>query len=331
MTCPSVGRDTVMDLSTGKQHPRNARMDHPQFARSHRHRTNLPSARKGRRQGETYLGHLPRHPDRTADRAWTISPSTPGLLLRYVPLTAKRMTGIVSRGGSIMAKWCLAPQGKFPLHPFRRHLRHHENLRCRFFAGRRFASRSIFDANDEAQLGELKTLGELDDVAWKHDGAGDDRGPGPRADAHDQGEHGFAVARLQGGAVLYLGALTTTSHQATTTSLRHRRGDDRLVRHRDALLCHAQGAPGPAEQGDVKDGIIHLQNRGARGRFGEGHPGAQIRDNALSKARFEFRWEDQFNLGLTRTRRASSMTRLCRGTAPRSRTSVPCAARTSAP
>ena len=116
------GADTVMDLSTGEQHPRDPRVDHPQLARAHRHRAHLPGAGEGRRPGRgAHLGDLPRHAaSSSASRAWTTSPIHAGVLLRYIPLTARRMTGIVSRGGSILAQVVpRPPRGELPLHAFR--------------------------------------------------------------------------------------------------------------------------------------------------------------------------------------------------------------------
>ena len=174
-----------------------------------------------------------------------------GVLLRYVPLTAKRVTGIVSRGGSIMAKWCLAHHKENFLYT------HFEEI-CEimkaydvsFSLGDGLRPGSIADANDEAQFGELETLGELTKIAWKHDVQIHDRRPGPRADAVDQGEHGQAAGVLRRSAVLHP---RPADHRHRTRlrphHLRHRCGDDRLVRLRHALLRDAEGALGPAEQG----------------------------------------------------------------------------------
>ena len=174
-----------------------------------------------------------------------------GVRLPFIPMTAKRMTGIVSRGGSIMAKWCLAHHHESFLYT------HFEEI-CEimkaydvsFSLGDGLRPGSIYDANDEAQIAELKTLGELTQIAWKHDMPGDDRRAGPRADAPDQGEHGPAAQVLPRSAVLHAGA----AHHRHRTRLRShhqrdRRGDDRLVRDCDAVLRHAQGASRPAGQG----------------------------------------------------------------------------------
>ncbi|WDT80471.1 MAG: phosphomethylpyrimidine synthase ThiC [Candidatus Manganitrophus sp.] len=256
-----------------------------------------------------------------------------GVLLRYVPLTAKRVTGIVSRGGSILAKWCLAHHKENFLYT------HFEEI-CEimkaydvtFSLGDGLRPGSIADANDEAQFAELETLGELTQDRLEARRAGHDRGPRPRADAPDQGEHGQAARLVRRGAVLHAGA-ADHRHRARLRPhhQRHRRGDDRLVRHRHALLRHAQGAPGPARQGRREGRHHHLQDRRPRRRPRQGPSGrAGPRQRAVSKARFEFRWEDQFNLALDPETAQVFPRRDAAPRAPRSRTSAPCAARSSA-
>jgi phosphomethylpyrimidine synthase len=223
-----------------------------------------------------------------------------GVLLRYMPMTAKRMTGIVSRGGSIMAKWCLAHHKESFLYT------HFEDI-CEimkaydvaFSLGDGLRPGSIYDANDEAQFAELKTLGELTADRLEARRAGDDRRPRPRADAHDQGEHGPAAAS---GAArrrsTRSGPLTTDiapGYDHITSGI----GAAMIGWYGTAMLCYVTpkehlGLP----KNDVKDGIITYKIAAHAADLAKGHPGAQIRDNALSKARFEFRWEDQFNLGL---------------------------------
>ena len=240
-----------------------------------------------------------------------------GVLLRYVPLTAKRVTGIVSRGGSILAKWCLAHhQENFLYTHFEEICEIMKAYDVAFSLGDGLRPGSIADANDEAQFGELETLGELTEDRLEARRAGDDRGPGPRADAPDQREHGQAARGLQRSAVLHARA-ARHRHRARLRShhQRDRRRDDRLVRHGDALLRHAERTSRPAEQ-EGREGRRHrLQDRRARRRPGQGPSRARRHwDDALSKARFEFRWEDQFNLvARSRQRRASFTTRRCRG------------------
>ena len=224
-----------------------------------------------------------------------------GVLLRYIPLTAKRMTGIVSRGGSIMAKWCLAHHKESFLYT------HFEEI-CEimkaydvaFSLGDGLRPGSIADANDEAQFGELETLGELTQIAWKHDVQVMIEGPG-HVPMHLIKENMDKQLRLvRRGAVLHAGA-ADHRHRAGLRPhhQRDRRGDDRLVRHRDAVLRHAQGAPGPARTRTTsRTASSPTRSPPTRPTSPRAIPGAQIRDNALSKARFEFRWEDQFNLGL---------------------------------
>jgi len=223
-----------------------------------------------------------------------------GVLLRYVPLTAKRMTGIVSRGGSIMAKWCLAHHKESFLYT------HFEDI-CdimkaydvSFSLGDGLRPGSIYDANDEAQLGELKTLGELTDVAWRHDVQVMIEGPG-HVPMHMIKENMELQLRDCKEAPFYtLGPLTTDiapGYDHITSGI----GAAMIGWYGTAMLCYVTpkehlGLPNKA---DVKDGIITYKIAAHAADLAKGHPGAQIRDNALSKARFEFRWEDQFNLGL---------------------------------
>jgi phosphomethylpyrimidine synthase len=223
-----------------------------------------------------------------------------GVLLRYVPLTAKRMTGIVSRGGSIMAKWCLAHHKESFLYT------HFEDI-CdimkaydvAFSLGDGLRPGSIYDANDEAQLGELKTLGELTDVAWKHDVQVMIEGPG-HVPMHMIKENMDLQLRDCKEAPFYtLGPLTTDiapGYDHITSGI----GAAMIGWYGTAMLCYVTpkehlGLPNKA---DVKDGIITYKIAAHAADLAKGHPGAQIRDNALSKARFEFRWDDQFNIGL---------------------------------
>ncbi len=223
-----------------------------------------------------------------------------GVLLRYVPLTARRMTGIVSRGGTIMAKWCLAHHKESFLYT------HFEDI-CdimkaydvAFSLGDGLRPGSNYDANDEAQLCELKTLGELTDVAWKHDVQVMIEGPG-HVPMHLIKENMDLQLRDCKEAPFYtLGPLTTDiapGYDHITSGI----GAAMIGWYGTAMLCYVTpkehlGLPNKA---DVKDGIITYKIAAHAADLAKGHPGAQIRDNALSKARFEFRWEDQFNLGL---------------------------------
>jgi phosphomethylpyrimidine synthase len=223
-----------------------------------------------------------------------------GVLLRYVPLTAKRMTGIVSRGGSIMAKWCLAHHKESFLYT------HFEDI-CdimkaydvAFSLGDGLRPGSIYDANDEAQLGELKTLGELTDVAWRHDVQVMIEGPG-HVPMHMIKENMELQLRDCKEAPFYtLGPLTTDiapGYDHITSGI----GAAMIGWYGTAMLCYVTPTEhlGLPNKADVKDGIITYKIAAHAADLAKGHPGAQIRDNALSKARFEFRWDDQFNLGL---------------------------------
>ena len=171
-----------------------------------------------------------------------------GVLLRYIPMTARRVTGIVSRGGSIIAKWCLAHhQENFTYTHFREICEIMRAYDVSFSLGDGLRPGSIADANDEAQFAELQDAGRADADRLGVRRPGDERGPGPRADAPDQREHGEAARVVRRGAVLH----ARPAHHRHRARLRphhvgDRRRDDRLVRHRDALLRHAEGAPRPA-------------------------------------------------------------------------------------
>jgi len=223
-----------------------------------------------------------------------------GVLLRYVPLTAKRMTGIVSRGGSILAKWCLAHhQENFLYTHFEEICEIMKAYDVAFSLGDGLRPGSIYDANDDAQLGELKTLGELTDIAWKHDVQVMIEGPG-HVPMHLIKENMDLQLDWCKEAPFYtLGPLTTDiapGYDHITSGI----GAAQIGWYGTAMLCYVTpkehlGLPNKA---DVKEGIITYKLAAHAADLAKGHPGAQIRDNALSKARFEFRWEDQFNLGL---------------------------------
>ncbi len=223
-----------------------------------------------------------------------------GVLLRYIPLTAKRMTGIVSRGGSIMAKWCLAHHKESFLYTrFEEICEIMKAYDVAFSLGDGLRPGSIYDANDEAQMGELATLGELTQLAWKHDVQVMIEGPG-HVPMHMIKHNMDEQLRLCGEAPFYtLGPLTTDiapGYDHITSAI----GAAMIGWYGTAMLCYVTpkehlGLPNKA---DVKDGIMAYKLAAHAADLAKGHPGAQIRDNALSKARFEFRWEDQFNLGL---------------------------------
>ncbi len=223
-----------------------------------------------------------------------------GVLLRYIPLTAKRMTGIVSRGGSILAKWCLAHHQENFLYT------HFEDI-CEimkaydvsFSLGDGLRPGSVHDANDEAQLGELKTLGELTDIAWKHEVQTIIEGPG-HVPMHLIKENMELQLKHCKEAPFYtLGPLVTDiapGYDHITSAI----GAAMIGWFGTAMLCYVTPKEhlGLPDKDDVKDGIIAYKIAAHAADLAKGHPGAQIRDNALSKARFEFRWDDQFNLGL---------------------------------
>ncbi|TNF36663.1 MAG: phosphomethylpyrimidine synthase ThiC [Gammaproteobacteria bacterium] len=223
-----------------------------------------------------------------------------GVLLRYVPLTAKRMTGIVSRGGSIMAKWCLAHhQENFLYTHFEEICEIMKAYDVSFSLGDGLRPGSIADANDEAQFGELRTLGELTQIAWKHDVQVMIEGPGHvpmhmiKANMDEQLKHCHEAPFYT------LGPLTTDiapGYDHITSAI----GAAMIGWYGTAMLCYVTPKEhlGLPNKDDVKDGIIAYKIAAHAADLAKGHPGAQLRDNALSKARFEFRWEDQFNLAL---------------------------------
>ena len=223
-----------------------------------------------------------------------------GVLLRYVPMTARRLTGIVSRGGSIMAKWCLAHhQESFLYTHFEEICEIMKAYDVSFSLGDGLRPGSIYDANDEAQLGELKTLGELTQVAWKHDVQVMIEGPGHVPMQLIKENMDLQLEQCGEAPFYTLGPLTTDiapGYDHITSGI----GAAMIGWYGTAMLCYVTpkehlGLPNKA---DVKDGIITYKIAAHAADLAKGHPGAQIRDNALSKARFEFRWDDQFNIGL---------------------------------
>ncbi|VVE19421.1 phosphomethylpyrimidine synthase ThiC [Pandoraea anhela] len=223
-----------------------------------------------------------------------------GVRLAYVPMTANRMTGIVSRGGSIMAKWCLAHHKESFLYT------HFEEI-CEimkaydvaFSLGDGLRPGSIYDANDEAQLSELKTLGELTQIAWKHDVQVMIEGPGHVPMQLIKENMDLQLEYCDEAPFYTLGPLTTDiapGYDHITSGI----GAATIGWYGTAMLCYVTPKEhlGLPNKDDVKEGIITYKLAAHAADLAKGHPGSQIRDNALSKARFEFRWEDQFNLGL---------------------------------
>jgi phosphomethylpyrimidine synthase len=295
------GGDTVMDLSTGK----------------HIHETREWIVRNS----PVPIGTVPIYQalekvdGKAEDLTWEIFRDTlieqaeqgvdyftihAGVRLPYVPMTAKRMTGIVSRGGSIMAKWCLAHHRESFLYE------HFEDI-CEimkaydvsFSLGDGLRPGSIYDANDEAQLSELKTLGELTQVAWKHDVQVMIEGPGHVPMHMIKENMDLQLEHCHEAPFYTLGPLTTDiapGYDHITSGI----GAAQIGWYGTAMLCYVTPKEhlGLPNKKDVKDGIITYKIAAHAADLAKGHPGSQIRDNALSKARFEFRWDDQFNLGL---------------------------------
>jgi phosphomethylpyrimidine synthase len=223
-----------------------------------------------------------------------------GVLLRYIPFTAKRITGIVSRGGSIMAKWCLAHHKENFLYT------HFEDI-CEimkkydvsFSLGDGLRPGSIADANDEAQFAELETLGRLTQIAWKHDVQTMIEGPGHIPMHLIKENMDLQLKHCHEAPFYTLGPLTTDiapGYDHITSAI----GAAMIGWYGTAMLCYVTPKEhlGLPNKKDVKDGVIAYKIAAHAADLAKGHPGAQLRDDLLSKARFEFRWEDQFNLSL---------------------------------
>jgi len=295
------GADTVMDLSTGK----------------HIHETREWIVRNA----PVPIGTVPIYQalekvdGKAEDLTWEVYRDTlieqaeqgvdyftihAGVLLRYVPLTARRMTGIVSRGGSIMAKWCLAHHEESFLYTrFEEICEIMKAYDVAFSLGDGLRPGSIYDANDEAQLAELRTLGELTDVAWKHDVQVMIEGPGHVPMQLIKENMDLQLETCREAPFYTLGPLVTDiapGYDHITSAI----GAAQIGWYGTAMLCYVTPKEhlGLPDKKDVKDGIIAYKVAAHAADLAKGHPGAQIRDNALSKARFEFRWADQFNLGL---------------------------------
>jgi phosphomethylpyrimidine synthase len=295
------GGDTVMDLSTGK---------------------NIHETREWIiRNSPVPIGTVPIYQalekvnGKAEDLTWEIFKDTlieqaeqgvdyftihAGVRLAYIPMTAKRMTGIVSRGGSIMASWCLAHHKESFLYT------HFEEI-CEimqaydvsFSLGDGLRPGSIYDANDEAQFAELKTLGELTKIAWKYDVQVMIEGPGHVPMHMIKENMDLQLEHCDEAPFYTLGPLTTDiapGYDHITSGI----GAAMIGWYGCAMLCYVTPKEhlGLPEKEDVRTGIITYKIAAHAADLAKGHPGAQIRDNALSKARFEFRWNDQFNLGL---------------------------------
>jgi phosphomethylpyrimidine synthase len=295
------GADTVMDLSTGK---------------------NIHATREWIiRNSPVPIGTVPIYQalekvaGKAEDLTWEIYRDTlieqaeqgvdyftihAGVRLPYIPLTAKRTTGIVSRGGSIMAKWCLAHHRESFLYThFREICDIMRAYDVSFSLGDGLRPGSIADANDEAQFAELETLGELTKIAWEMDCQVMIEGPG-HVPMHLIKENMDKQLASCGEAPFYtLGPLTTDiapGYDHITSAI----GAAMIGWYGTAMLCYVTPKEhlGLPDRKDVKDGVIAYKIAAHAADLAKGHPGAQLRDNAVSKARFEFRWEDQFNLSL---------------------------------
>ena len=223
-----------------------------------------------------------------------------GVLLRYVPMTAKRVTGIVSRGGSIMAKWCLAHhEENFLYTRFEDICKIMKKYDVTFSLGDGLRPGSVADANDEAQFGELKTLGELTTIAWENDVQTMIEGPGHVPMQLIKENMDKQLEQCAEAPFYTLGPLTTDiapGYDHITSAI----GAAMIGWYGCAMLCYVTPKEhlGLPNKEDVKEGLMAYRIAAHAADLAKGHPSAQIRDNALSQARFEFRWEDQFNLGL---------------------------------
>jgi phosphomethylpyrimidine synthase len=295
------GGDTVMDLSTGK----------------HIHETREWIVRNA----PVPIGTVPIYQalekvnGKAEDLTWEIYRDTlieqaeqgvdyftihAGVRLPFIPLTAKRLTGIVSRGGSIMAKWCLAHHRESFLYTrFAEICEIMAAYDVAFSLGDGLRPGSIYDANDEAQIAELRTLGELTKIAWQHECQVMIEGPGHVPMQLIKENMELQLKYCDEAPFYTLGPLTTDiapGYDHITSAI----GAAMIGWFGTAMLCYVTPKEhlGLPNKKDVKDGIIAYKIAAHAADLAKGHPGAQARDNALSKARFEFRWADQFNLGL---------------------------------
>ncbi len=295
------GADTIMDLSTGK----------------HIHETREWILRNS----PVPIGTVPIYQalekvdGRPEDLTWELYRDTlieqaeqgvdyftihAGVLLRYVPMTADRLTGIVSRGGSIMAKWCLAHhQESFLYTHFDEICEIMKAYDVAFSLGDGLRPGCLADANDAAQFGELETLGELTRKAWEHDCQVMIEGPGHVPMQMIKENMDKELADCFEAPFYTLGPLVTDiapAYDHITSAI----GAAQIGWYGTAMLCYVTPKEhlGLPDRDDVRDGIVTYKIAAHAADLAKGHPGAQLRDNALSKARFEFRWEDQFNLSL---------------------------------
>jgi phosphomethylpyrimidine synthase len=295
------GADTVMDLSTGK----------------HIHETREWILRNS----PVPIGTVPIYQalekvgGRAEDLSWELFRDTlieqaeqgvdyftihAGVRLPYIPLTARRVTGIVSRGGSIMAKWCLAHHRENFLYTrFDEICEIMQAYDVAFSLGDGLRPGSIADANDAAQFAELETLGELTRTAWEHDVQVMIEGPGHVPMQLIKENMDKELADCMEAPFYTLGPLTTDiapGYDHITSAI----GAAQIGWYGTAMLCYVTPKEhlGLPDRADVREGMIAYRIAAHAADLAKGHPGAQLRDNALSKARFEFRWEDQFNLGL---------------------------------
>ncbi|MFC7642518.1 phosphomethylpyrimidine synthase [Streptosporangium lutulentum] len=294
------GADTVMDLSTG----RNIHTTREWIIRNSPCRSGPSRStrrwRRPRRRGRPVVGDLPRHPDRAVRAGRGLLHRPRGVRLAHVPLTARRRTGIVSRGGSIMAAWCLAHHRESFLYE---HFADICEILARydvaFSLGDGLRPGSISDANDEAQFAELRTLGELTKIAHAHDVQVMIEGPG-HVPMHKIKENVDLQRELCDDAPFYtLGPLTTDiapGYDHITSAV----GAAMIGWYGTAMLCYVTPKEhlGLPNKDDVKTGVITYKIAAHAADLAKGHPGAQAWDDALSDARFEFRWEDQFDLSL---------------------------------
>ena len=295
------GADTVMDLSTGR---------------------NIHTTREWvLRNSPVPIGTVPLYQalekvdGRAEELSWEIYRDTvieqceqgvdymtvhAGVLLRYMPLTARRKTGIVSRGGSIMAAWCLAHhRGELPLHALRGALRDPARLRRHVLAGRRPAARLHRGRQRRGAVRRAAHAGGADEGRLGARRPDHDRGAGPRPHAQDQGEHRPPAGMCDEAPFYTLGPLTTDiapGYDHITTAI----GAAMIGWWGTAMLCYVTPKEhlGLPDRDDVKTGVIAYKIAAHAADLAKGHPGAQAWDDALSDARFEFRWEDQFNLAL---------------------------------
>ena len=325
------GADTVMDLSTGG--------DIPEIRKAIIHDSPVPigtvpiyeALARVRRVEDLSIGVMLEVIEEQAEQGVDYMTIHAGVLVQYVPMTAKRVTGIVSRGGSILAEWMVKNHKQnFLYEHFDEMCKIFQKHDVTFSLGDGLRPGSLADASDEAQFAELKTLGELTKKAWEYDVQVMIEGPGAHPDGRDQDAGRQRDGDVPRGAVLHSGAAGTDiapGYDHITSAI----GAAMIGWHGASMLCYVTPKEhlGLPDKDDVREGIIAYKIAAHAADVARKRPGARDRDDALSRARYVFDWNKQFELSLDPERPARCTMRRCRRTNSRTRTSARCAGRSS--